>query len=66
MKMMNPLLKSIISFRCFYVYFVISKNYNRFLKIRKSIGTPISKVGVTWECEGSFTRILLHSQEHEM
>ncbi len=55
MKMMNTLLKSIIDFNCFYVYFVISKNYNLFLKIRESIGTPISKVGVTWECEGSFT-----------
>jgi hypothetical protein len=42
---MNPLLKSIIDFRCFWVYFVISKNYNRSLKIRESIGTPTSKVG---------------------
>ncbi len=49
MKMMNPLLKSIIGFRCFQVYFVISKNYNRFLKIRESIGLPLPK----WELLGN-------------
>ncbi len=45
MKMMNPLLKFIIDLRCFWVYFVISKNYNRSLKIRESIETPTPKVG---------------------
>jgi hypothetical protein len=36
------------------------------LKIRKSIKNPTSKVGVTWECVGSFPHTLLYSQEHEM
>jgi hypothetical protein len=37
--------------------------YNCSMKIRKSIKTPIPKVGAL---KGSFSHTLLHSREHEM
>jgi len=39
---------------------------NHFLKIREFIRTPSPKVGVTWECEGSFSHTLLHFWEDKM
>jgi len=39
---------------------------NRLLKIQKFIGLQLPKWEVIWECEGSFSHILLHSREHEM
>jgi len=40
--------------------------WNLPLKIQESTRTPIPKVELPWEWEGSFPHTLLHSREHAM